>query len=85
MKEERERALPPQYERFKELFEARIGLPEHGPHDHAIPLVEGKELSAIPMRQTSLKENEEMKKYCNKMLAKGYIWNLKLPVGHSIV
>ena len=63
----------------------QIKLPEYGPHDHKIPLIEGKEPVCKKIYAMSEKESKALKEYINKQLQKGTIRPSKSPAGHGVL
>ena len=57
--------VPQDYERFRELFEQPENpeLPEHGPHDHTIPIEEGKQVACRKIYPISEKESQILQAY----------------------
>ena len=67
---------PAEYKEFQELFEEKFGvdaLPKHKPWDHQINIQEGKHPHVGPLYSLSGKEEEALREYLKKHLAKGYI------------
>jgi hypothetical protein len=60
-------------------------LPEHGPHDHEIPILPGKELKYMPIYQLSEKESAVLRAYIDDNLKRGYIRHSNSPVGYPIL
>ncbi len=81
--------LPPEYQEFEEMFKEREGeaaLPEHKPWDHEIPIEDGKTPNhyggLIPL---SKKEEDFLKEYIEKHLAKGFIRPSKSSIAHGVL
>ena len=79
--------LPEEYQEFKDVFTPPpIGqLPEHGPHDHEINLMEGKEPTHMKIYQLSEKESQVLKEYIEANLEKGYIRHSTSSAGYPIL
>ena len=84
-----EQGLPAEYKEFKTLFEERPGesaLPEHKPWDHEIPIEEGKTPKhsggLIPL---SKKEEDFLKEYIDKNLAKKFIRKSSSGISHGVL
>ena len=81
--------LPSEYQDFEDLFKEKEGeaaLPEHKPWDHEIPIEDGKTPNhyggLIPL---SKKEEDFLKEYIEKHLAKGFIRPSKSSVAHGVL
>ena len=79
--------IPAEYEEFQHLFKQpeQIELLEYGPHDHKIPLTEGKEPTCTKIYAMSEKESKALKEYINEQLQKGTIRPSKSPAGHRVL
>lgn len=79
--------LPAEYQEFQDVFTPPpIGqLPEHGPHDHEINLMEGKEPTHMKIYQLSEKESQVLKEYIEMNLEKGYIRHSTSSAGYPIL
>jgi hypothetical protein len=60
-------------------------LPEHGKHDHQIPLQEGKLPTCKKTYQMSEKELQVLKEYIDEQLRLGKIRPSKSPAGHGVL
>ena len=62
--------IPVEYEEFWHLFKQpeQIELPEYGPHDHKIPLMEGKEPACKKIYAMLEKELKALKEYIDEQL-----------------
>ena len=62
--------IPAEYEEFWYLFKQpeQIKLPEYGPHNHKIPLMEEKEPAYKKIYTILEKELKALKEYINKQL-----------------
>jgi hypothetical protein len=60
-------------------------LPEHGPYDHEIPILPGKEPKYIPIYQLLEKELAILRAYIDDNLKKGYIRHSNSLVGYPIL
>ena len=80
-------AIPPEYEEFQHLFNQpeQPELPTHRPHDHMIPLEEGKNPACKKIYSMSEKESHALQEYINKQLKKGTIRASKSPAGHRVL
>ena len=81
--------LPSEYQDFGDLFKEKEGeaaLPEHKPWDHEIPIVDGKTAThyggLIPL---SKKEEDFLKDYIEKHLAKGFIRPSRSSISHGVL
>jgi hypothetical protein len=63
------------YGGFRELFEGKPSevLPKHQPWDHEIPLLPDAKLPFLPLRRMSEEQNQGLKEYVDKLLAKGFL------------
>ena len=61
------------------------GLLEHGPWDYEIKLKEGAQLKFFKIYYTNRQQNEELKKYLEENLKRGYIRLSILLVGYPIL
>jgi hypothetical protein len=79
--------LPQEHHRYRTLFEQpkQYILPEHGKHDHKIPLKEGTSPACKKLYQLSEKETPILKEYLNKELNLGKIQLSKSPTGHGLL
>jgi transposase InsO family protein len=79
--------LPQEYNEFKTLFEQpkQYVLPEHGKHDHRIPLQEGKSPTCRKVYQMSEKESATLKEYIDEQLRLGKIRPSASPAGHGVL
>ncbi|KAJ8228025.1 hypothetical protein LV160_008960 [Aspergillus fumigatus] len=79
--------LPREYSDFKKLFEQpkQYVLPEHGKHDHRIPLQEGKSPVCKKIYQMSEKELQTLKEYIDEQLQLGKIRPSNSPAGHGVL
>lgn len=70
-----EEMVPPQYQQFAKVFskEASDRMPAHKPYDHAIELKPDAELSRTKAYPMSPVEQEELNRFIQENLAKGYI------------
>jgi hypothetical protein len=66
--------IPTEYEDLKEVFSKTRAqaVPEHGPQDLTIDIVEGKEPLWGPIYNLSAKELETLRDYLDKNLARGW-------------
>ena len=81
-------SIPEEYCDFFSLFEDRkldFQLPKHQPWDHSIPLEEGKKPTFGPIYSMSNAESEELRKYIDENLAKGFIQRSSSPAGYPIL
>ena len=81
--------LPSEYQDFEDLFKKKKGetaLPKHKPQDHEIPIEDGKTPNhyreLIPL---SKKEEDFLKDYIEKHLAKGFIQPSKSSIAHGVL
>ncbi len=65
--------IPPEFEDLKKVFSKTRAqaVPEHGPQDLTIDLVEGKEPPWGPIYNLSAKELETLRDYLDENLARG--------------
>ena len=79
--------IPLKYEEFQHLFNQpeQPELPTHRPHDHMIPLEEGKNPACKKIYSMSEKESHALQEYINKQLKKGTIRASKSPAGHRVL
>ncbi|KAF9800263.1 hypothetical protein IEO21_10402 [Rhodonia placenta] len=77
-----EESVPKQYHEFLKVFskEASERLPERKPYDHAIKLVPGYSMFHSKVYPLSNNEQEELDKFLNEQLARGYIRESKSPI-----
>jgi hypothetical protein len=80
-------SIPKEYEDLHEAFneEASNELPDHGPSDMKIEFKEGQEPRNTGLRSMSPMELEEVRKYLEENLGKGWIRRSKSPVSAPIV
>ncbi|KAF4221872.1 hypothetical protein CNMCM6457_001568 [Aspergillus fumigatiaffinis] len=79
--------LPQEHHGYRNLFEQpkQYTLPEHGKHDHKIPLKEGTSPACKKLYQLSEKETPILKEYIDKELKFGKIRPSKSPAGHGLL
>ncbi|ODM18852.1 hypothetical protein SI65_05469 [Aspergillus cristatus] len=79
--------IPQEYIKFQHLFKQpeQPELPDHGPHDHQMPLMEGKEPTCKKIYSMSEKESQALQEYINKQLKKGTIQPSTSPAGHRVL
>lgn len=79
--------VPQEYERFQDLFKQpeHPELPEHGPHDHTIPLKKGTKPSCRKIYSMSERESRILKEYIDENLKKGTIRPSKSSAGHGVL
>ena len=63
----------------------QIELLEYGPHNHKIPLVEGKEPACKKIYAMLEKELKVLKEYIDEQLQKETIRPSKSPAGHGVL
>lgn len=82
-----EELIPTQYQDLREAFSEKTfnELPEHGPSDMKIEFKEGQEPRNTGLRPMSPVELEELRKYLEENLGKGWIKRSKSPVSAPIV
>jgi len=82
-----EPTIPKEYEEFQHLFKQpeQPELPDHGPHDHRMPLMEGKEPTCKKIYSMSEKESKALREYINEQLKKGTIQPSTSPAGHGVL
>lgn len=82
-----ETKVPEAYREFTDVFsdENAAELPEHGPHDHAIDLVEGKQPPYGPIYSLSETELTVLRAYLDTHLANGFIRPSTSPAGAPIL
>ncbi|KAK6220785.1 reverse transcriptase domain protein [Colletotrichum tabaci] len=80
-------AIPEEYRKYDKLFapELETGLPEHGPYDHEIPLIEGSHPKFHPIYGLNETEREALDKYLDENLKKGYIRPSESSAGYPIL
>ena len=80
-------SLPKEYQEFQELFEQprTNKLPKHGPHDHTIPIQEGRKVACKRIYPMSEKESQVLKEYIKDRLEKKQIRPSKSPAGHGVL
>ncbi|KAK6224224.1 reverse transcriptase domain protein [Colletotrichum tabaci] len=85
--EERLSPIPAEYRSYKKLFaeELETGLPEHGPWDHEIPIKEGEHPKFHKLYGLNENQREELDKYIDENLRKGYIRPSTSPAGYPIL
>ncbi len=78
--------ISPEYENLKEVFSKTRAqaVPEHGPQDLTIDLVEGKEPPWGPIYSLSAKELETLRDYLDQNLARGWIRPLTSSAGAPV-
>jgi hypothetical protein len=81
------KTLPQEYHGYRTLFEQpkQYTLPEHGKHDHKIPLKEGTSPACKKLYQLSEKETPILKEYIDKELKLRKIQPSKSPAGHGLL
>ena len=80
--------LPNQYAQFEHLAKDDLestALPEHKPWDHEIPLQEGKSPTYGPIYALNQTEMEELRRYIEVNLRKGFIRPSSSPAGYPIL
>ena len=79
--------IPQEYIEFQHLFKQpeRPELPDHGPHDHRIPLMEGKTPTCKKIYPMSERESKILREYIEEQLAKGFIRPSTSPAGHRVL
>lgn len=78
--------IPPEYEDLKAAFSNGVlNLPEHGPHNLAIDLQDGKIPAMGHLYNMSEAESQIMNKYVKDMTAKGLIRPSTSPCGAPIL
>jgi hypothetical protein len=84
---EQQITLPMEYSEFKDVFEDQpIGtLPPHRTYDHSIPTEEGKEVPFGPLYKLAPAELEELQKYLEDNLKKGFIRRSTSPAGAPVL
>jgi len=82
-----EDCIPKEYKSLQELFQIKEKppLPEHGPQDHEIPILPGKEPKYMPIYQLSETESAVLRAYIDDNLKKGYIRHSTSPAGYPIL
>jgi hypothetical protein len=67
--------IPPEYHKYLKIFEKVNAdkLPPHCPCDHKIPLEDGFQLPFGPLYSLSCPELEELKRWLEENLSKGFI------------
>src|ERR1700754_4577654 len=84
-----EQGLPSEYQDFADVFKEREGeaaLPEHKPWDHEIPIEEGKTPNHYEgLWRLSKMEEDFLKDYIEKHLAKGFIRPSRSSVAHGVL
>jgi transposase InsO family protein len=81
-------AIPSEYREFSKLFEEELGieaLPEHQEWDHEIKLVEGATPGSQPIYGMSEKELEEIRRYIDVNIKKGFIRPSESPAGYPVM
>jgi hypothetical protein len=68
-------AIPEEYSQFLDIFQKpkHLSLPSHRPHDHTIPIMEGKTLSYNQIIPMSDGKSQLLKEYIEDQLKKGNI------------
>jgi hypothetical protein len=69
----------------RSYFKEKPPLPGHGPHNHKIPILPGKEPKYMPIYQLLEKESAVLWAYINNNLKKGYIRHSNSPAGYPIL
>jgi hypothetical protein len=79
--------IPTQYKKFAKVFAkpSDVGLPEHKPWDHEIPLQEGKQPTFKPIYKCSAEELNALREYIDENLRKGLIRESHSPAGYPIL
>lgn len=79
--------VPERYKEFRSVFEQpeTPELPNHGSHDHQIPIQEGKEVTCKRIYPMSEKESRTLREYIDEQLQKGTIRPSKSPAGHGVL
>jgi hypothetical protein len=80
-------AIPEAYAEFAPLFKDREPgtLPPHRPFDHTIPLEPNSKVPFGPLYTLSQKELEELRKYIDENLKKGFIRRSESPAGAPVL
>lgn len=79
--------IPPEYADFKRLFEKESdeeALPPHQPWDHEIKIQEGKHPTKEPLRPTTTRKAEAIRRYVDEGLRKGHIRESDSPAGYAL-
>lgn len=80
--------IPNEYRRWTHLFQEvndKSALPKHKAWDHEIPLRPGTQPKTEPLRPKLAEELEEIKKFIDKNLARGYIRASTSPAGYNVL
>ena len=81
--------LPLEYQDFENLFKEKEGeaaLPKYKPWDYEIPIEDGKTLNHYgELISLSKKEEDFLKEYIKKHLAKGFIQPSKSSIAHGVL
>lgn len=79
--------LPQEYDDFAEVFSDIDAnkLPEHGPHNHAIDLIDDRQPPYRPVYNLSEVELTTLRQYIDKHLANEFIRPSKSPAGAPIL
>ena len=79
--------LPKQYHDFLDVFSKKESdvLPEHRPYDHAIKLKEGFPIPNQALYGMSRTEIEELRRYLDENLSKGFIRASKSPAASPVM
>jgi hypothetical protein len=79
--------IPSQYKHLAKAFTKpeHIGQPKHGPWDHEIPLKEGQQPRAEPMRQNSPRELKALKEFIDENLPRGYLRYSQSTAGYQLL
>ena len=79
--------LPKQYHDFLDVFSKKESdvLPEHRPYDHAIKLKEGSPIPNQALYGMSRTEIEELRRYLDENLSKGFIRASKSPAASPVM
>lgn len=85
--ENEEPKIPKEYKEFEELFKDKeVGqLPPRRSFDHAIPIQKDKTVPFGPLYKLAPKELDELKKYINENLEKGFIEKSTSPAGAPVL
>ena len=78
--------LPPEYNEYSDVFSNSDAaeLSKHGPADHAIDLIDGKQPPYDPIYNLNKVELETLRGYIESNLANGFIRPSTLPAGSPI-
>ena len=80
-------SIPTEYQDLHEVFSEKSSneLPSHGISDMKIEFKEGQEPKNIGLRPMSPIELEELRRYLEENLGKGWNWRSKSPISAPIV